>query len=273
MKKTNSTLLRYPGGKFYALKFLKPFWEKISHDEYREPFFGGGSVFFAKPKSKLNWINDLEPELINLLKVISDDDKKSELLKYFEGEVEATKDKYNFVKTLTSNNDIEKAYKFYYLNRTSYSGKMKNPSWGYRPKRSVPPYRWKEKIDFASTKLKNVKITNLDFEDVISAPPMGNCTLIYLDPPYYKVKQENHYIKFFSKEDHLRLSVLLKNTTHKFFLTYDDCEEIRQMYSWAYIYEYSFFYRLDNSRDNSNYRKKGNELVITNYLMDKNSEK
>ncbi len=41
---------RYPGGKFYALGLLAPFWQ-IEHDEFREPFLGGGSVFFTKPKS------------------------------------------------------------------------------------------------------------------------------------------------------------------------------------------------------------------------------
>ena len=37
---------RYPGGKFYALKKLLPFVSCVEHDEYREPFIGGGSVFF-----------------------------------------------------------------------------------------------------------------------------------------------------------------------------------------------------------------------------------
>ena len=57
------SLLRYPGGKFYALKDILPEIEKIKHEEYREPFFGGGTVFFNKTKSSTNWINDKYAEL------------------------------------------------------------------------------------------------------------------------------------------------------------------------------------------------------------------
>jgi len=268
MKKSNLTLLRYPGGKFYALKLLEPFWKQSEHDEYREPFFGGGSVFWAKEKSKINWINDLEPELINLLECIKDENKRKQLLNMFEKEMEATKEKHTFVKNMVPNNDIERAYKYFYLNRTSFSGKMKSPSWGYRPKRSVPPYRWKEKIIPASAKLENIKITNTDFAEVIQAPAKGEKVLIFLDPPYFKAKQESHYIKSFKLEDHIRLAEILKKTTHNFFLTYDDCQEIRNFYSWANIYETSFFYRLDNSQNNGKTRKIGNELIICNYKLE-----
>jgi len=270
MKKNSAyTLLRYPGGKFYALKLLEPFWQSVEHDEYREPFFGGGSVFWAKDKAKYNWINDLESGLINLLKVIQDDEKRGLLLKYFEGEEEATKEKYAVVKMMEPKSDIEKAYKYYYLNRTSFSGKMKSPSWGYRPKRSVPPYRWKEKIVPCGEKLSGVKITNLDYRELLFAPAQGKSVLLFLDPPYYSANQESHYICSFKKEDHERLAEDLKQTKYKFILTYDDCPEVRKLYEWAYIYEQQFFYRLDNSQDNENKRQKGNELVITNFEVKK----
>jgi len=266
MKKNSAyTLLRYPGGKFYALKFLEPFLKSVEHDEYREPFFGGGSVFWAKEKVKFNWINDLEPNLINLLNVIKDKDKRDALLSFFENEKEATKENYNIVKQFLPTNDIELAYKYYYLNRTSFSGKMRNPSWGYRPKRSIPPIRWKEKIIPCGEKLSNVKITNVDYEELLFAPPVGKNVLMFLDPPYYHAKQESHYICSFSEKEHIRLSNNLKKTPFKFILTYDDCEEIRNMYKWANIYEQQFFYRLDNSRNNNNKRKKGCELIITNF--------
>lgn len=264
-KNASQTLLRYPGGKYYALKLLQPFWESIVHDEYREPFFGGGSVFWAKEKAKYNWINDKEPELINLLQFIKDKKNRDELLTKFEGEIEATKEKYAEVKQLIPKNKLERAYKYYYLNRTSFSGKMKNPTWGYRPKRSVPPYRWKEKIIPCGEKLQNVKITNYDYRDLLFAPAQGKKVLMFIDPPYYNANQENHYICSFKKEDHLRLAKDLAETPYYFFLTYDDCEEIRTLYNWAHIYEYEFLYRLDNSKDNGNKRKTGKELVITNY--------
>jgi DNA adenine methylase len=259
---------RWAGGKYYALKILNKFWEKFEHDEYREPFLGGGSVFWAKEKVKFNWVNDIDENLISTLEFIQNENDRNNLLNLFENEMEATKEKYEFVKNIEVKNKLDRAYRFYYLNRTSYSGKMKNPSWGYMPKRSLPPYRWKERIIPCAEKLKGVKITSIDFEKVIKSPSKGKSTLIFLDPPYYKAKQENHYVHSFTLNDHLRLADVLKVTNHNFFLTYDDCSEIRELYSWANIYEINFFYRLDNSKDNLDKRKKGNELVITNYKVD-----
>lgn len=257
--------LRWAGGKYYAIKILKKFWENVEHDEYREVFLGGGSVFWAKDISKFNWVNDKDEELVNFLEIIRNDESRDKLLAFFNNEMEASKEKYSEVKSLLPSNNLERAYKFYYLNRTSFSGKMKNPSWGYKPKRSLPPYRWHERIIPCSDKIKNVKLTSLDFEEVINAPSLASKTLMFLDPPYFKANQQNYYVHSFTTEDHLRLLEALKKCEHKFFLTYDDCEEIREMYSWAKIYEIDFVYRLENSKDNNNKRKSGNELVITNY--------
>lgn len=268
MKWQNLTLLRYPGGKFYARKKLTPFFEAVEYDEYREPFFGGGAIFWSKEKSKFNWINDIDPDLINLLNIIKDKNSRLMLLDLFKDEKEATKEQYEIVKNMSPKNKLEEAYKYFYLNRTSFSGKMKNPSWGYRPKRSVPPYRWHEKIIPCGEKLQDVYITSEDYRRLLFEPAKGKQVLLFLDPPYFEANQVSHYVYPFTKDDHFRLSEDLKNTQHKFILTYDDVQEIRELYSWAYIYDMNFYYRIDNSRDNNNKRTKGRELVITNFKVE-----
>ena len=269
MKIKNSVKIpfRYPGGKYYALKLIRPFWKKIKHDEYREPFVGGGSVFFAKDKVSFNWINDLHKELINCYKIMADPILREQLIEMLINEI-ATKERHKEVSDFKPTTKLERAFKYYYLNRTSFSGKMKSPSWGYRPKRSLPPNRWDERIIPCGKKLESVNISSEDFEKVINAPAKGNSVLMFLDPPYYKAKQENHYVCPFNKKDHERLVKTLQKTKFKFILTYDDCEEIRELYSWANIYEVSFFYRLDNSIDNNGKRKMGAELIITNFDVD-----
>ena len=57
--------LRYPGGKQKAISKIANYLPS-SFQEYREPFIGGGSVFFhvLQTGSSLNyWINDLNEEL------------------------------------------------------------------------------------------------------------------------------------------------------------------------------------------------------------------
>jgi DNA adenine methylase len=85
---------RWAGGKYYALKKLQPFWESVQHDEYREPFLGGGSVFWAKPKSKHNWLNDIDDGLTRTLEFIKDERNRKKLIALFENEEEATQEQY-----------------------------------------------------------------------------------------------------------------------------------------------------------------------------------
>ena len=257
---------RYPGGKFYALDILRPFWENVEHDEYREPFVGGATVFFNKPKAKFNWLNDIDNELMTTYRIMQDPISRQRLAKELSLEV-ATKERWREYYESVPQSDFEIAKKYYYLNRTSFSGKLVSPAWGYRPKRSLPPERWKERILPCGEFLEGVRLTNMDFERVILEKSAGNTTLLYVDPPYYGPPRNKHYRYGFDVEDHVRLADALKKTPHMFFLTYDDMPEVRKLYDWANIYEAQFVYRVDNSALRSGQRKIGFELIITNYEL------
>jgi DNA adenine methylase len=256
--------LRYPGGKYYALKHIMPFIDCVAHDEFREPFVGGGSVFFGKKKSKYNWLNDLERDLVDLYKAFTDEKIVAEIGRLLMKEI-ATPERHSEIKKFLPNNFTEKAFKTFYLNRTSYSGIIHKPAWGYKDGKSSPPQNWHSFIKQAFSKLQNVKITSHDFEKVINANPKGKRVLMYLDPPYYHADQKRAYTKPFEETDHKRLSDVLYSTNFHFCLSYDDCEEIRDLYSWAYIYEKQWLYNTANKKGES--RELGNELVITNYKV------
>lgn len=256
-------LFRYPGGKHYAIDILKPFWSSTAHEEYREPFAGGASVFFNKPKVDTNWLNDVDSELVTTMRVVADARLRRQLIKRVEAEV-ASKERWREVMDYEPKSDLDIAFKYFYLNRTSFSGKLISAAWGYRPKRSLPPDRWSERIDPCGEKLSDVQITSNDFEQVINAPSK-NDVLMFVDPPYFSPAKKKHYRNGFSPEDHIRLSEALKKTKHKFFLTYDDCPGVRSLYKWANLFPIEFFYRVDNSAVQAGQRKTGLELVISNY--------
>ncbi len=253
---------RYPGGKFYALKKLLPFICCVEHDEYREPFIGGGSVFFAKQKVEFNWINDLESNLVTTYETIASEQKRENLCQRVGNET-ASRERHKEIKSYEPQTSCDVAFKTFYLNRTSYSGIIHKPAWGYKEGKSSPPPNWINFIRKAGEKLQDVTVTNLDFEDVINAVPKGKNTLLYLDPPYFHADQKRAYEKSFVEKDHLRLAENLRRTNFYFCLSYDDCEEIRELYNWANIYELSWLYNTANKKGES--REKGNELVITNY--------
>jgi DNA adenine methylase len=258
-------LLRYPGGKFYALRLLRPFYQAIPHDEYREPFAGGATVFFDKPQSPKTWLNDVDQELMTLYRVLADARLRARLAKELAKE-EATPERWQVVHRMPTRTPYEVAYKYYYLNRTSFSGKLSSASWGYRPKRSVPPERWPERLLPGGAKLEDAKLTCGDFEPVIRAP--GDKVLLFVDPPYFRPGKTKHYRNGFDLEDHLRLAQTLRDTRHRFVLTYDDAPEIRRLYSWANVLDSKFTYRVDNSAMANGQRRTGVEVIISNVDVD-----
>ena len=268
---------RYAGGKFYARKLIL---EHIpAHDFYCEPLAGGASIFFAKDKAESNWLNDLDVELVNCLIHIRDHPK--ELIDFLKN-AEPSKEQHSFYKNkFNPRNKLEMAGRWYFLNRISYSGimRMENCYWGYGEKYSMQPKNWGTNIRRCSRKLQNVKITSEDFEGVINSLP--DDALLFVDPPYFNRDQDKFYTHTFSLDDNKRLVEVLKENSDriKFLLTYDDSEEIRQMYSWANkIVNKTWFYTInrtdDQTKKNDNQtektnekgkRRKGREIFIMNY--------
>jgi len=261
MKRDVKTCLRYPGGKFYGAKQILPFCE-IKHHTFIEPFAGGISIFLAKKLApKLNWINDIDSELINFYEVIKNEESRKKLFKLL-GDEEAHPKRHKEINKMVTRDKIERAFKYFYLNRTSFSGIMKKPRWGYRIGSSVTPDKWPERINPVAEKLINARITNLDFRDLFKQIPDEEGVLLYIDPPYFKASKDI-YCHEFSHQDHIDLMNLLKNLKKaKFILSYENCPEVQEIYNWAKIHKINFKYFMSEGR-----RQDGSELIITNFEL------
>lgn len=263
---------RYAGGKFYALKYILPIIPE--HDCYVEPFCGGSRVYFAKSKTRTNWINDIDSELINCYVHIRD--FPQEMADVLTKE-EATKERHAEYKRSDPQDGLGRAIRWYYLNRTSFSGIMKteNCYFGYGKKYSMGPSGWGKRITSCSAKVQDVRITDFDFEQVIDDSPNGS--FLFIDPPYYATDQHKFYTHSFQRQDHMRLRDVLKRNSDrlKFLLTYDDHPVVRDMYSWVSQETKRWNYALNRTDDQQNgmqlkdgfrgARDKGNELFVRNY--------
>ena len=264
------SIFRYPGGKLKAIKFIRPFWEQIKHDEYREPFLGGGSVFIGKPLAKINWINDIDEGIVSFFKVIKQEKMRNKLISELMS-VEISKALYDKVYYSKPTNDYDRAKRIYILNRCSFSGIVKWNAFIGDVRYNIASA--KDLINKVGRKLANVIITRLDFEEVIMAKQMGEGNMfMFLDPPYAESRQIAAYTYSFEKKDHLRLCELLKKINYQrpnfyFLLTYDDCEFIRKLYDWANIYERSWTYSVANASVHHNPRETGRELFISNFKL------
>ena len=67
-------VLKYPGSKWnIAGQIINLIPE---HHSYVEPYFGSGAVFFNKPASNIETINDLDSDVVNLFRCIQKDAEK-----------------------------------------------------------------------------------------------------------------------------------------------------------------------------------------------------
>lgn len=266
---------RYAGGKFYARKLIAE--HLIDTEVYCEPFAGGGSIFFYKDKSHINILNDLDETLILVYTIIRD--YPNELVSVLKTFQEPSKEAHNFYKNhFIPQNDIEVAARWFYLNRISYSGIMQHQNcyFGYGVKYSMRPENWPRNIFRTSEKLQNVELRCSDAIECIHSMPDG--ALLFIDPPYYNADQDKFYTCFFSQEDHLRLCEAIRQEKDrlKIFITYDNCSEIREMYSFMpFMYDKEWNYCISRTDDQKTRKKledghkgsrdKGKELFILNY--------
>lgn len=275
INKPMNSPFRYAGGKFYARKLIAE--HLIDTDVYCEPFAGGGSVFFYKPKSRINIINDLDEDIILVYEIIRDRvDEMIELLSTFR---EPSKEAHSYYKNeYKPTNELEQAVRWYYLNRISYSGIMKfeNMYFGYGDKYSMRPENWPRQLLKNSAKLQGVELSSRTAIYIIDNLP--DESLAFVDPPYFNADQDKFYTKFFSRQDHLDLVECIRRNKDrlKFFITYDNCDEIRELYSFMpNMYDKEWNYCISRTDDQKQgkkladgyqgTRKQGKELFILNY--------
>ena len=260
--------LRYPGGKSRAIRIMSKLVPEF--DEYREPFLGGGSLFvYLKQKypDKTFWINDLYEPLYHFWTVTKDNvEFLIDIIEKWKSGFKKGKDLHLFLQENIGKFDaIQTAAAFFVFNRISFSGTSE--SGGY----SDAAYKGRftessiERVRLLSSILENTKITNLDYQDVVEQS--GENVFLYLDPPYYSAKKSALYGKNGSLHktfDHHRFADVMKKCKHRWLITYDNSDFIKELFSFANIFEWDMKYGMRNVTKNSNQSER--ELFISNYL-------
>lgn len=281
---------RYPGGKSrknIQQNILSCAPKQIN--EYREPFVGGGGIFFALDGLTRNipqnrWINDINIDLISVYLALRDNSetfiKQCKSIKPpINGELEvypkisSNGKKYNarlkqeFDRLISDRTNS--ALSYFFINRTVWGGRVNYdmPSRLYFSN----PNGWNivktNLLEKASVLLNNVKITTGDYCDLLVQE--GKDVWIYCDPPYISNTLFSNgsklYKNNFDLEDHVKLCEYIKNCKHKVCLSYDDNPIIRDLYSSFNIYASEWIY----CGTSLNNKKRGKELIITNYSTKK----
>ncbi|MDR2572780.1 MAG: DNA adenine methylase [Desulfovibrio sp.] len=212
-------------------KLAKTIVERLpEHTCYAEPFAGAAWVLFRKPESKVEVINDINKDLVTLYRVIQW--HLEEFVRYFKW-VLVGRDEFDRLRktdpdTLT---DIQRAARFYYLQKTTFSGKPANQNFGYS---AVSPARLnllriEEQLSAAHLRLCRVYVECLPYAEVIRRYDRPE-TCFYVDPPY--LGSAHYYGRgLFGGEDFSALAEQLAGIKGKFLLSLNDIPEVRRIFA------------------------------------------
>ena len=268
-----SPFLKWAGGKGQLLdQYSVYFPKKIG--KYFEPFIGGGAVFFhLKPENAL--LSDSNQELINCYRQIKENPEElmdlleAHKLRYQQNEKEYF---YKIREQIYENlNDVEKAARTIFLNKTCYNGLYRLNSWG---EFNVPIGKYKnpgiydpENIRAVSEALKFTELRVMDYLEIRNHASAGD--FIYLDPPYHPLNETSSFTGYteasFSDEDQRKLALLYHDLDHKgckVMLSNSNTKLINTLYSRYNLVKISAN-RAINSRADRRYAI--HELLVMNF--------
>ncbi|MBW4635826.1 MAG: DNA adenine methylase [Iphinoe sp. HA4291-MV1] len=259
--------LRFPGGKSKVLDCLLPLIP-TNIEEFREPMVGGGSMFLAVKTlleaSTKFWINDLNPNVAAFWQSLqaSPDD----LLQSIQTLRQQYPDGKKLYQCLVWNypvvDALSRATRCFILNRITFSGAA--DAGGYSAQAFTNRFTDAslEKLRTCAPHLTNVRVTNESYEQSLQAP--GNKVFIFLDPPYYTASSlYGERGEIHDSFDHVKFAHHAQQSPHQWLITYDDTPEIRQLFHFAHIQEYSVQYGMNNYKQS--HAAKGKELLIRNF--------
>lgn len=270
------TPLRYPGGKSRAVVKMQQYFPDLkTYSEFREPFIGGGSVALSVTQLYPDlsiWVNDLYEPLVNFWQTLQNEgeDLSEELLDLKKIYSNTDKAKVLFLEAKEclahkKATDFDRAVSFYILNKCSFSGLTEASSFSAQASVSNFSERGIEKLPEYSKIIKNWKITNLTYQDLMVD---SSEAFVYLDPPYdikdnlYGKKGDMH--KSF---DHDKFATDCNNSSMDIMISYNSDQLVKNRFAdskWIAV-EYSHTYTMRSVGDYMKDQQERKELLLCNY--------
>lgn len=178
------TPIVYYGGKTNMLKHILPLIPG-DHRIFVEPFFGGGAVYFGKPKSDVEVINDNLDMAVNFYRVLKDDfpalNKRVQATLHSETSYKESKD---ILKNPEGHDDITRAWAFWAQAQLCFSHSIFGGFAFAKDKLARgTANRVKSFTEEYAERLRYTQIFCRDALDVITRFDSPE-TFFYFDPPY-----------------------------------------------------------------------------------------
>lgn len=248
-------IIPWVGGKRRLAKTILPMFP--AHECYVEPFAGGAALFFMKDQADVEVLNDINGDLVNLYRVVKH--HLEEFVRQFKWAL-VSRQIYEWLKqtpgeTLT---DIQRAARFYYLQKMAFGGKVSNQTFGTAtttaPRLNL--LRIEEELSAAHLRLSRSYIEHLSWDACIRRYDRPH-TLFYLDPPYWGTEG---YGVSFGLEQYSLIAELAKSIKGKMIVSVNDIPEMWQVFDGLLIESVNINYTVGGGKG-----KAAKELIIRNW--------
>lgn len=268
-KKYMKTPITYYGGK---QKLAKTILKNIPLDTinlYGEPFGGGLAVFFEKPSSPIEVINDTNSELVNFYRVVQND------FVSLEKEIRITlhsRDLFRKASVIYNNPDmfseIKRAWAVWCLAAQGFAS-MLDGTWGYDVSKNTTSKKINNKrssfTEEYAIRLQNVQIECTDAIRIIRSRDSKEA-FFYCDPPY--VGSDLGHYDGYTQEDFDNLLKTLARIKGRFLLSsYPNpaLKEFKAKYGW---HQLQIEQKVSVANHNSSSgRKLKTEVLTANYPL------
>lgn len=220
-------MIPWPGGKRRLIKHLYPHFP--AHEVYVEAFAGGAAALLMRPRpAPLEVINDINSDLVCLYRCVRH--HLDEFVRMFRWSL-VSRQMFDWAamerpETLT---DIQRAARFYYLQRLAFGGKVESRHFGVVASGSGPRLnllRIEEELSAVHLRLANVVVEHLPWHECVERYDRP-ATLFYLDPPYWET--EGYGVDFpFSEYE--RMAGLMRSMQGKAVVSINDHPAIREVF-------------------------------------------
>lgn len=264
MKNLKTPISYYGGKQRLVSAILKVIPE---HTLYAEPFLGGAAVFFSKPSSEIEVLNDTNKELINFYRVLQND------FVSLEKEIRITlhsRDLHRKAAVIYNNPDmfteVKRAWAVWVLSTQSFSAIL-GSSWGYDKAKNTTTKKITNKregfTEEYAIRLQNVQLESADALYVIRSRDTPT-TFFYCDPPYFN-SDCGHYDGY-SADDFEALLKILSGIKGKFLLSSYPSDLLKR-YIKANNWHTRSIEQLVSVNAKGGYQKRKEEVFTANYVI------
>lgn len=210
-------LLTYRGGKHYLLTDIKYIYNQVPVPKNMlVDVFGGSGQVLMNLDAKYKVYNDIDDLVVNVFNVIIH--HKNELIQKLEETVISRKIFNIYKMNIRTDDPVETAFRYIYVNTLSYAGRMDTPSFYYMSAHKF--INMPSLINKYYHIFRSWIIENDDYTHIIPRYDNYN-TIFYLDPPYLGWKWYNYN---FTIQNMKTLKNIIDNIEGKYIMNviYDD---------------------------------------------------